>query len=157
MLYLLLINFTHFACINSFYHHNNSKKQVLLVSIYILWNERTQSCLTLCDPMDCSPPGSSLYGILQARILEWIAISSCRGSSQPRDWTQVSHIAGRLFPNWTTRQATYILYYYTINPYKNCAEWVLSLFNRQESKVKHGQNLNNLWKDMQQAAEVKFA
>ena len=46
---------------------------------------RAQSCLTLCDPMDCSPPGSSVYGILQARILEWVAIASSRGSSRPRD------------------------------------------------------------------------
>ena len=46
-----------------------------------------QSCPTLCDPMDRSPPGSSVHGILQARILEWIAISSSRGSSQPRDRT----------------------------------------------------------------------
>ena len=44
-----------------------------------------QSCPTLCDPMDCSPPGSSLRGILQARILEWDAIASSRESSQPRD------------------------------------------------------------------------
>ena len=45
----------------------------------------TQSCLTLCDPMDCSPPGSSAHGILQARILEWVAMPSSRGSSRPRD------------------------------------------------------------------------
>ena len=45
----------------------------------------TQSCLTLCDLMDCSPPGSSVHGILQARILEWVAISFSRGLSQPRD------------------------------------------------------------------------
>ena len=57
----------------------------------------TQSCLTLCDPMDCSPPGSSVHGILQARILECIAIPFSRGSSQPRDRTQVSCIAGRLY------------------------------------------------------------
>ena len=47
------------------------------------WSEVTQSCLTLCDPVDCSPPGSSVHGILQARILEWVAISFSRGSSQP--------------------------------------------------------------------------
>ena len=46
-----------------------------------------QSCRTLCDPVDCSPPGSSVRGISQARTLEWVAISSSRGSSQPRDWT----------------------------------------------------------------------
>ena len=54
-----------------------------------------QSCLTLCDPMECSPLGSSVHGILQARILEWVAMPSSRGSSQPRDRTQVSYIAGR--------------------------------------------------------------
>ena len=49
-----------------------------------------QPCLTLCDPMDCSPPGSSVHGILQARILEWVAMPSSRGSSWPRDQTSVS-------------------------------------------------------------------
>ena len=52
----------------------------------------TQPCLTLCDPMDCSPPSSSVHGIFQARILECIAISSSRGSSQPRDWGHISCI-----------------------------------------------------------------
>ena len=55
----------------------------------------TQSCLTLCDPMDCSPSGSSVHGILQAGILEGVAISFSRGSSRPRDQTQISCIAGR--------------------------------------------------------------
>ena len=54
----------------------------------------TQSCLTLCIPMDCSPPGSSVHRILQARILEWVARPSPRGYSQPRDQTPVSHITG---------------------------------------------------------------
>ena len=52
-----------------------------------------QSCPTLCDPMDCSPPGFSVRGILQARILEWVAMSSSRGSSRPRDRTQVSCVS----------------------------------------------------------------
>ena len=56
-----------------------------------------QLYLTLWDPMDCSLPGSSVHRILQARILEWVAIPFSRGSSQPRDQTQVSHIAGRFF------------------------------------------------------------
>ena len=55
----------------------------------------TQLCPTLRDPMHCSLPGSSVLGILQARILEWVAMPSTRGSSQPRDRTQVSHITGR--------------------------------------------------------------
>ena len=66
-----------------------------------------QSCLTLCDPMDCSPPSSSVHGILQARILEWVAISFSRGSLQPRDRTQVSHIAGGFFTVWATKEAAF--------------------------------------------------
>ena len=61
----------------------------------------------LCDPMDCSPPGSSVHGILQARILEWAAILFSRGSSQPRDQTWVSSIAGRFFTIWATWDAGY--------------------------------------------------
>ena len=61
-----------------------------------------QLCPTLCDPMDYSPPGSSVHRVLQARILEWIAMLSPRGSSQPRDWTQVSCLAGRFFTVWAT-------------------------------------------------------
>ena len=60
-------------------------------------SEITQLCLTLCDDMDCSLPGSSIHVIFQARVLEWVAISFSRGSSQPRDRTQVFHIAGRCF------------------------------------------------------------
>ena len=56
-----------------------------------------KSCHTVCYPMDGSPPGSSVHGILQARILEWGAIAFSRGSSRPRDRTQVSHIAGILY------------------------------------------------------------
>ena len=52
-----------------------------------------QSCLTLCNPMDCSPPGSSVHGILPARILEWVAISFSRGSFWPRDWTLISCVS----------------------------------------------------------------
>ena len=68
-------------------------------------SEVTQSCATLCDPMDCSLPGSPVPGIFQARVLEWVSISFSRGSSQPRDWTQVSCIAGRRFTLWATREA----------------------------------------------------
>ena len=64
-----------------------------------------QSCPTLCDPADCSPPGFFDHGLLQARILEWIAMPSCRGSSWPRDWTCFSYvccITGRFFTCWAT-------------------------------------------------------
>ena len=64
-----------------------------------------QSCLTLCDPMNCSPPGSSVHGIFQARILEWVAPSFPRGSSWPRDWTCVFCTAGRFFTIWATMES----------------------------------------------------
>ena len=65
----------------------------------------TQSCPTLCHPMDCSPPGSSVHEIFQARILEWVAIAFSKGSSQPRNRTWVSYTAGRFFTSWPTREA----------------------------------------------------
>ena len=67
----------------------------------------TQSCPTLCDPMDCSLPSSSVYGILQARVLEWVAIPFFRGYSWPRGWTQVSCIAGRFF-SWVVQHACFV-------------------------------------------------
>ena len=73
-------------------------------------SEVAQSCLTLCDPMDCSLPGSSLHGILQARALEWGAIAFSRGSSWPRDRTQVSCIQGRCFNLWATREAHHLYF-----------------------------------------------
>ena len=64
----------------------------------------TQLYLTLRHSMDCRPPGSSVHGILQARILEWVAIPFSKGSSQPRDQSQVSQVAGRFFTVWATRE-----------------------------------------------------
>ena len=61
-----------------------------------------QLCLTIWDPMDYSPPGSSVHGILQARILEWVTIPFSRGSSWPRDRTRVSCIQNRFFTIWVT-------------------------------------------------------
>ena len=63
-----------------------------------------QLCLTLCDPMDCSLPSSSVHGLLQARLLEWVLIPFSRGSSWLRDWTWVFHIADRFFTIWATRE-----------------------------------------------------
>ena len=73
-------------------HPSNERKKV------------AQLCPTLCDPMDCSLPGSSIHGIFQTRILEWVAISFSRGSPRPRDWTRVSRIVGRRFAIWATRE-----------------------------------------------------
>ena len=69
-----------------------------------------QLCPIHCDPVDCSLLVSSVHGLLQARILEWEAISFSRGSSQPRDRTRVSCITGRFFTVWATREIPILLY-----------------------------------------------
>ena len=78
------------------------------ITSWQMWSEVlfTRSCPTLCHPMDCSQPGSSVHGIFQAGILEWVAIFFSRRSSQPKDWTQVSwQIDGA-----TMETVTYILF-----------------------------------------------
>ena len=77
--------------------HNNVKQLCCCVV--------AQSCPALWDPMDCSPPGSSVHGILQARILEWVVISFPRGSSQPRDWTHISCIGRWILYHWAIWKA----------------------------------------------------
>ena len=69
-------------------------------------SEVAQSCLTLCDPMVCSLPDSSIHGISQAAVLEWVSIAFSRGFSRPRDWTEVSHIVGRRFTVWAMGNGT---------------------------------------------------
>ena len=89
--------------------------------------------------MDCSMPGSSVQGILQTRILEWVAMPFSRGSSWPRDWTQVSCIAGRFFTIWATREAQdrtekgifrSLSRQVFVCLFSTCARRVLSYFNR---------------------------
>ena len=67
----------------------------------------SQPCPTLCDPMDCSPPGSPVHGILWARMLEWVVIAFSRGSTWPRDWTHFSCLAGRFFINFRGTKCYY--------------------------------------------------
>ena len=86
----------------------------------------TQSWPTLCDPMDCSLPGSSVHGILQARILEWVAISFSRGSSRLRDQTQISGIARRFFTIWATTEAQLHIKLHTKKFFLN---WGFDIFN----------------------------
>ena len=80
---------------------------------FTIWATREsevgQSCPTLCDPMDCNLPGCSVHGIFQARVLEWIAISFSRGSSQTRNRTQVSCTAGRRFTMGAIKEAQFEL------------------------------------------------
>ena len=86
------------CCVNSVVQQSNS---VIHTHTHThrekLKMKAAQSCLTLCDPMDCRLPGSSVHGILQARILEWVVVPISRGSSLPRDQNGVSCIAGGFF------------------------------------------------------------
>ena len=98
-----------------------------------------QSCPTLCDPMDCSPLGSSVHGISQARILEWVAICFSRGSSPPRDRTWVSCITGQFFfffffNHWATREARRKAWWTFIKKTNQIISWTCSL-NRRVSKT----------------------
>ena len=109
---------------NISYHINNQEmSQPLSISGLQTWIKLkvAQLCLcpTLCNSMGCRLPGSSIHGILQARILEWVAILFSRGSSQPKDWTQVSHIAGGFFTVWATREAHWCVLF------DNCHCWAL--------------------------------
>ena len=121
---------------------NNCKEEWywMLKSLNSRINEVTQSCPTLCNPMDYSLPGSYIHGIFQARVLEWVAISFSRGYSWPRDWTQVSRIAGRGFTIWATREVP------LINMVIMMIEQDISSINpdrveiKQLAKVKKGRN-----------------
>ena len=84
-----------------------------LLSLFLKVNVKVvQSWPVLYNPIEYSPPGFAVHRILQARLLEWVAIPFSRGSSWPRDWTRVSHIAGRVFNVWATREAHWELYHY---------------------------------------------
>jgi len=85
-------------------HHVEQRQTICADPAQIAESEVAQSCSTLGDPMDCSLPGSSIHGIFQARVLEWVAISFSRGSSRPRDQTWASRIVGRRFTVWATRE-----------------------------------------------------
>ena len=91
-------------------HKESDKPDQLTLSLFYFfllygwWMKVTQLCLTLCNPKDYK-----VHGILQARILEWVAFPFSRGFSQPRDWTQVSCIAGRFFTSWVIREAQWKL------------------------------------------------
>ena len=92
---------------NIIYHWSDRWR--LMSNTLVAKEVNAQLCPTLGDPMDCSLPGSSVHGILEARILEWVTIPFSRGSSQSRDWTQVSYVAGGCFTIWATRERRLIL------------------------------------------------
>ena len=88
---------------------------ILVISLET--REGAQSRATLCDPLDCSLPGSCIHGISLARVLEWVVIPFSRGSSWPGDRTQVSCIVGRRFIVWATREAPLWWHYIHIQVY----------------------------------------
>ena len=120
----------------------------------------------LCaDPMDCSLPGSSVHGILQARILEWVAMLFSTGSSQPRDQTQVSCIAGRFFIVWATREAprrplviTYSFFcrhqpslvrnHWNVITVENSSERIITLFVQDIARARNATNIKNMGKTL---------
>ena len=104
--YLVFIEVSLHRCdwLDRFFFHSQETRFVSQYS-----SEVTLSCPTLCNPMDWSLPGFSIHGIFQARVLEWVAISFSRKSSQPRDWTQVSRIVSRRFTVWATREVLTVL------------------------------------------------
>ena len=101
------LQFSHYFVSMPFWHFFLLIKGIILFLIILLKVLIAQSCPTLCDSVGCSLPGSSVYGILQARILEWVTIPFPRGSSQPGNQTQVLCIAGRFLTIWATFSFTY--------------------------------------------------
>ena len=87
-----------------------------------------KSYLTLCDPMGCSPPGSSIHGISQVRMLQWVAIPFSRVSPQPRGWTQVSCLASRFFTIWTAKENII----FKLQKIKNDEKKILKEFRREK-------------------------
>ena len=101
-------------------------------TLRIMWKNKVkmlvaQSCPTLCNPVDCSPPGSSVHGIHQARVLGWVAVPFSRGSFWIRGQTQVSCSAYRLFTIWTIREIPKQIFcvYTVLALAKNTIDWVL--------------------------------
>jgi len=103
-----------FVCILQSLQQPENKFNSYWILIYgygcvYMWSVNvTQSCLTLCDPMNYSLPGPTVHEILQTRIIEWVAIPFSRGSSQPRDQPQFSGITGGFFTIWATREYIHI-------------------------------------------------
>ena len=106
-----------------------------------------QLCLILCNPLDCSLPESSVHVILQAKSLEWVAISFSMRSAQPRDWTHVSCIGRQILYHWATREALEMLYwgFYGFSVVKLDSKTIISQFNniQYEIMVHQGHNVYN--------------
>ena len=102
-----------------FFHHVGHYRVLSRIPCTIQWVLLkplvAQSCPTLCNPMDCSLPDSSVHEKFQARILAWVAIPFFKGSSWPRDWTQVSHTVVSFFTVWAITEARSLLVIYFVH------------------------------------------
>ena len=115
-------SWTHVSCIaGGFFTAKPRGKPAHRVHVQVV-----QSCLTLCDPMDYT-----VHGILQARILEWVAVLFSRGSPHPRDQSQVSHIAGRFFTSWATWEAHRV------------HGWILNIWSWVKENLKVNRNIKH--------------
>ena len=124
------------------------------VSSLCIWAKSLQSCLTLRHPMDCSLPGSSVHGILQAGLLEWVAMPSSWGSSQARDRTHSSCIAGGFFNHWATWEALGI----KLPPFNlgsRCDGWCLETFITRNQNFSSGKILNGSCENKDNPSENK--
>ena len=98
-------NWSNLVCSHSLELGNDCSKDSYSSPMQKKWNESHSVVSDSCDPTDCSTRGFSVHGILQARTLEWVAISFSRGSSRSRNQTWVSCITGRFFSDWALREA----------------------------------------------------
>ena len=113
----------------------------------------TQSCLTLCNPMNCSLPDSSVHGILQARILKWVALPFARGSSQPRNWTRgFLHWRQILYSlshqgSWplVISQKTHSIYLWGLHSFFLGAEQSIEIQNSSPSRSRHCCSVSTTW------------
>ena len=112
----------------------------IISGVYVCVCLVTQSCPTLCDFIDCSPPGSSVCEILQARILKWVAISSFRGSSKPRDRTHVSCVGGGFLTHWTIREAPVLVTTFYQTPLLNRITFISFALVTLSSFMKEGKS-----------------
>ena len=129
-------------------HWGNKKKMVNIINeiTYFLFIYVLVALLypTLCESMDCSWPCSSVHGILQAEVLEWVAIPFSRGSSHPRGQTQVSCIVGRFFTFWTTKEALFVIYRALLKFFQYYKFY--GLFFNNLSCIKYYGKIWNKWK-----------
>ena len=127
--------------VRSLLHLGHCQRQGFLIILHLCFSLlccclAAQSCLTLWNPMDCRPPGSSLHGILQARILEWVAISFSRESSWYRDWIHVSCMGRWIIYHWIPWEATSLSYWSHYGPYISCCgEAVLLVFRSFSEEI----------------------